>query len=584
MRVLKYALMYAKAGFCVLPAKRGDKVPFLKDWGNKWSRDEKVLRKWFKKDINICMATGRESGVWVLDLDGNEGIRKFYDLCTEAGEDIPVTKTQKTGGGGFQYLFKYDDRVDRNMGGVFNKIDIRSNGGQVVLPPSVHPNGNEYEWYSESGTPVEPAPEWLIKKIVEKKQVERKEPLKPADKFADGTRNETLFKHACKFRNDGYEADEILSLISAMNDKRCDPPLDDKELNVIVGSSEKYTPTKKVLAEKTIDDLLKGPKERAEKYYQQSYHRSGLLGYKLTGEFKTLQNRMDGIQQGMFLLGAIANVGKTMFLINLARSLITANSEVMVIFVSIDDNFRKIYNRMLAIEAGMEINEAANIGQRIINNDRLTEVERSRKKEKIRDAKVKVDKLLEKFILLDENDGTSIEYIKEVVERVYAINPNIILIVDNFHKIRTSNHSENSKMKFTYLSEEMKALTNRFEICTLMTVELRKLNHDNAPSPDDLKETVDLHYDCDVAWFLHSDVERNKESERYVTMESNGFEKEYPVVDLLVSKNKTSDFKGTIELLLRPEYAEYKELDYEPPELEGFEIVKQCEIKEAAPF
>lgn len=321
---------------------------------------------------------------------------------------------------------------------------------------------------------------------------------------------------------------------------------------------EVYEP-KEEKKERPISDILEGPSKRANMLFEQSYNRNGILGYKLSEKFKNIMYKLDGIQPGMYLLGAISNVGKTSLLLNLTKDLVEQNKEVQILFFSIDDNFRKIYFRLLAMEAKKEINYVSNIGQNIRFRKDLSEKEKKERLKEIDQAKGRVDKLLERFTLLDEVDGNSLDFIHNTIEQAYKINPKLIVVVDNFHKIRVPSKSGvDAKSKFTYLSEGMKEITNTFDIPVLMTVELRKLNGTAKPSPDDLKDTVDLHYDSDVVFMLHSEYERNKDTNKYVVIDGVTC----PVIDLIVAKNKQSGFKGEIELVITPHLALYQEKKY----------------------
>jgi len=314
-----------------------------------------------------------------------------------------------------------------------------------------------------------------------------------------------------------------------------------------------------------VEEVLSGPSKRADMFFRQSYHRRGILGYKLGDQFKGLMNKLDGVQPGLYLCGAISNVGKTSWLLNLCKSLTENNDGLQVLFFSIDDNFRKIYFRLLAIETIREINYVSNIGQSITYNKEISDEERKKELALMDEGKLKLDELLNRFTLLDEVDGNSLEHIEQTIETVFEENPKLVVVVDNFHKIRTPNvGAKEPRNRFTLLSEEMKRITNRFDIPVLMTVELRKLNGNAPPTVDDLKDTVDLHYDSDIVFLLHSDAERNKDSIKFVDVVAEGKVYRSPIVDLIVAKNKLSGFKGTIEYVFVPSLAIYQEEAFGP--------------------
>lgn len=101
------------------------------------------------------IATGKRSGVWVLDLDvknGKNGLRSI----SECGE-LPDTRTVRTRSGGLHLYFAYDEADPiGNRVGILPGVDVRGDGGFVVGPGS----GGVYNVVLD--VPVADAPEWLL--------------------------------------------------------------------------------------------------------------------------------------------------------------------------------------------------------------------------------------------------------------------------------------------------------------------------------------------------------------------------------------------------------------------------------------
>jgi hypothetical protein len=73
--------------------------------------------------------------------------------------------------GGRHILFAADPRVGLRTGKLPVDIDVRGNGGYLVAPGSLHPDGGVYEWdpdHHPDDTPIAEAPSWLIDLIVAK--------------------------------------------------------------------------------------------------------------------------------------------------------------------------------------------------------------------------------------------------------------------------------------------------------------------------------------------------------------------------------------------------------------------------------
>jgi hypothetical protein len=162
---LTHALRYASKGKPVFPC-RVDKTPLTTRGFKDATMDSDKITAWWSKhpDSSIGMPTGEKSSLWVLDVDMPDGEEAIGRLVAEYGP-LPETLKQRTGGGGFQYFFTYakDFKIKNSAGKIAKDVDVRGDGGYVILPPSGHPSGNQYEWLSLS-KPV-PAPTWLLSMV-----------------------------------------------------------------------------------------------------------------------------------------------------------------------------------------------------------------------------------------------------------------------------------------------------------------------------------------------------------------------------------------------------------------------------------
>jgi len=181
MENLNYALRYAKSGWKLHPCKL-NKTPHLTDWPNKATSDIEQIKKWWVEypGASIGCVTGDASGFWVLDGDLPDGPAQIDAM------NLPETLTQKTGGGGYQYFFSYNGTEIRNSAKkIAPCVDVRGAGGYVILPPSFHPSGEQYQWTKERK--IVDAPAWLIEKA-------KKRQDKPINNFLPG--ETTPYGHA----------------------------------------------------------------------------------------------------------------------------------------------------------------------------------------------------------------------------------------------------------------------------------------------------------------------------------------------------------------------------------------------------
>ena len=138
------------------PEERWGKHPRISEWQRNATTDHEQIREWWSRwpDANIGCLTGKASGIVVIDVDIPEGHPEKPDGTTsietfieDVGE-LPATATVRTGSGGLHYYFLYPDaEVDlRNRTDALPGVDVRGNGGYVLVPPSNHKSGGHYEW------------------------------------------------------------------------------------------------------------------------------------------------------------------------------------------------------------------------------------------------------------------------------------------------------------------------------------------------------------------------------------------------------------------------------------------------------
>jgi hypothetical protein len=74
---------------------------------------------------------------------------------------MPATCAVLTGRGGYHLWFEYTQAIQCSAGRVAPGIDVRGDGGYVVVPPSVHENGSVYH-FIDPECALTVAPEWLV--------------------------------------------------------------------------------------------------------------------------------------------------------------------------------------------------------------------------------------------------------------------------------------------------------------------------------------------------------------------------------------------------------------------------------------
>lgn len=132
---------------------RAGKHPRVKRWQDLATVDESQIRSWWRQCPNAGIAgyagkTADGAALLILDVDGDRGEESLGNAQREHGE-LPVTFTTKTPRGRHLWFFVEDGigapapmptRCFPDLG-----MDIRAQGGFVVLPPSEHRSGEKYQ-------------------------------------------------------------------------------------------------------------------------------------------------------------------------------------------------------------------------------------------------------------------------------------------------------------------------------------------------------------------------------------------------------------------------------------------------------
>ena len=241
------ALDYAARGLAVFPLAENSKVPCIAEGFKKATTDADQIRAWweYRPDCNIGIATGGMSGgLVVIDCDydemrGEDGMQSVRSHEAAEGE-FPDGACVSTPRGGEHLYFFSDEPFDCSTN-ADKGVDIRGDGGYVVAPPSVHPNGGVYEWdmhIDDYGIPK--ATESVIAFIKKVQASRRGEAFKLPDEIKRGERNDTLFKLACSMQSKGEDDDVIFAYCVAVNATRCRPPMSDSDVNTVVRQALKY--------------------------------------------------------------------------------------------------------------------------------------------------------------------------------------------------------------------------------------------------------------------------------------------------------------------------------------------------------
>lgn len=214
--MLNHFLNLLNLGYSVIPLKPKSKEPLI-PWKEFQSRKatETEIRGWIAThaNVNIGIVTGTISGIAIVDLDGPDGLKSTASL----GLASPLVSLT---GNGKQLWYRYST-LDANVGNAVKLkpgLDIRGEGGYVVAPPSIHPNGKRYR-FNRPVCRAESLPPFPVSIFAQDAaspittSAVRKEKLnvaKALEEMTIGNIDNTLVSVLGRMRNDNWTAEEAL--------------------------------------------------------------------------------------------------------------------------------------------------------------------------------------------------------------------------------------------------------------------------------------------------------------------------------------------------------------------------------------
>jgi hypothetical protein len=243
--IMQDALVYSALGWSVIPMQPSGKRPLVA-W-RKYQQciaGEDEIAHWFHRwpDANLGIVTGRISGIVVVDVDLRHGGPDSVAAAEVRHGALAPTVEAATGGGGRHLYYAHPGPMMANRVAMLPGVDLRGDGGCVVAPPSVHPNGRRYAWVACRG-PGDVALAPLPPHFGGKRVASQATGHSPGhwrrlmrEGIAEGARNNTIASLSGHLLRRDVDADVVRELMLAWNRSHCRPPLADEEVVRVVES------------------------------------------------------------------------------------------------------------------------------------------------------------------------------------------------------------------------------------------------------------------------------------------------------------------------------------------------------------
>ncbi len=255
--------------------------------------------------------------------------------------------------------------------------------------------------------------------------------------------------------------------------------------------------------------------------------------------FLDLDYKTSGMQPSDFILiAARPSMGKTAFVLNLVDHIAVKKNMPCMIF-SLEMSKEQLVNRMLSMES--------NVDSQKLRTGSLTDSDW--------DAVVEgIGIIGGSKLIIDDTPGISITELRSKCRKMKLEYGLSMIIIDYLQLMSGSGRSgDNRQQEISEISRSLKALAREMNAPVVALSQLSRAcetRQDHRPMLSDLRESGAIEQDADVVMFLYRDDYYNKDTDKP------------NVAEVIIAKQRNGPI-GTIELLWRPEYTKFVNMERE---------------------
>lgn len=250
--------------------------------------------------------------------------------------------------------------------------------------------------------------------------------------------------------------------------------------------------------------------------------------------FIDLDRRTAGFQPGnLVLIAARPAMGKTSFVLSLARNVIVKQKKPIVMF-SLEMSKTELVNRLLAMESHVD-SQKFKTGQ-LNEGDWESLVESG-------------STLGSSPLILDDMSNT-IGEIRSKCRKLKMEKDIQLVIIDYLQLMNGSGRSDSRQQEISEISRALKLMAKELKIPVIALSQLSRAvesRPDHRPMLSDLRESGAIEQDADTVMFIYRDEVYNKDTEKK------------DIAEIIIAKQRSGPI-GTVELAWLPEFTQFANL------------------------
>jgi len=264
---------------------------------------------------------------------------------------------------------------------------------------------------------------------------------------------------------------------------------DVNEWCVSAGSKEEFkkqlSPFAKQSTFEYIDTLFLKDIERMKNYKGRS-----------TG-FKNLDNEINGVIPGLYVLGAISSLGKTTFISQVADQM--AKNGERVIFFSLEQSRFELVSKSISRQTCMINPNEAKTSLSIMQNTDIADI--------TMEAVKNYQETANNIIVVEGNFNITVNTIREYIDQYVAVEKiKPVVVIDYLQILRPIQDRLTDKQQVDYNVTELKRISRDYDIPIFVICSFNRENYSNVVDFTSFKESGAIEYSSDVVMGLQLKV------------------------------------------------------------------------------
>ncbi|MDR3190559.1 MAG: replicative DNA helicase [Lactobacillaceae bacterium] len=338
---------------------------------------------------------------------------------------------------------------------------------------------------------------------------------------------------------------------------------------LVEGTQEAYTDTEKIedLVAKVSTALDATNQGNAEKDFREIRDvvtdtfdqiemnaRSGGTVVGLATGYPALDNMTTGFRGGqMIVLAARPGLGKTAFVLNVAKNVAVADPKLPVALFSLEMPAVDLVSRMIAAEG--------NIHSKHMRTGQLEDDEWS-------NLTIAMASLANTKIFIDDTAGIKVTEIRSKLRRlIKQEGPLGLVVIDYLQLIEgTGPAGENRQQQITGISRAIKKMAMEMNVPIIALSQLSRGvegREDKRPKLSDIRESGAIEQDADIVAFLYRDdyYERDNNNDGSQQDPRDNDEADVGEMEVILEKNRQGE-RGTAKILFVKSYNKFSNIDF----------------------